>query len=292
MFKRDIIDNNNLVFIKSKNIKAFPCGRRRSSLVDTDNNNDTVSDRYYIPFDPEARINTEANNRKHSGLNGFKQSYLNYWKLDGSISLVLGGYLFDITAEYGYATGNLFGTAVAESLNISNGSLFVNIKLATMEFFAGSDNIPAANTEILRDQTTSKTPLECLDQPIADGVDTTKLDNYYFCGLSLSNVNLEEAYEGAGWISLQLLDFIDGVWVIHEASRLPKIDHGDERDSVKIPGSLIIENNLIVNGEISADAVKIKDGDGQDAYATTLKVVTNQNVTNQLQFWTKPKSKV
>ena len=73
-------DNANLIFIKSRYIKAFPCSRRRSNLtIDTDGNENSVLDKYYIPFDPEARLNTEANNRKHSALNGYKQDYLREW---------------------------------------------------------------------------------------------------------------------------------------------------------------------------------------------------------------------
>lgn len=284
MFIKDTIDNNNLVFIKSKYIKAFPCGRRRSELVDSDNNKDTVSDRYYIPFDPEARLNTEANNRKHSGLNGYKQSYLSYWNDNGDISLVLGGYLFDIASDY--STVNDFGAAIAKAnmLNISNGGIFVNVKLAKVSFFQGTKDVPQANTEILRDQSTHADPLPCLD--LLYGTDKTSIDSYYFSGLSFSSSNLaaEDTDGTEGWISLPLLDGDNGAWKIHEASRLPVIEHGDERDSIKIPGSLTIENNLTVEGEITTSAVKVKNGN-EYIYATTLKVDPK---TNQLQFWTRP----
>ena len=88
MFHKDTA--NNLVFIESSYIKVFPCGCRKSELVETG------ATKQYIPIDPEARLNTEANNRKHSGLNGYKQEYLNYWNTNGELSLVLAGYLFNI----------------------------------------------------------------------------------------------------------------------------------------------------------------------------------------------------
>ena len=111
---------------------------------------------------------------------------------------------------------------------------------------------------------------------------------------------------------MQLLDLdrSAGVWRIHEASRLPKIDHGDTENSVKILGSLTIENlvddegrvvtqgdvaisgNLTVGGDIVADTISLhygtdSDGAAFDGYATILKV----SASNQLQFWTKPKTK-
>ena len=110
-------NKNGLVFIKSKNINAFPCGRRRGII-----NKESAAD-VYIPFDPEARLNTEANNRKHSSINGFKQSYLK-WTNDGTLLLVIEGYLFNITLTYidasntvhDYSTVNSFGSAIENIL--------------------------------------------------------------------------------------------------------------------------------------------------------------------------------
>ena len=152
-------DNNELFFIKSESIKVFPCGRRRS-LVDSDGSSNTVSDRYYIPFDPEARLNTEANNRKHSSLNGFKQNYLNYWNSDGIISLVLAGYLFTIDAKL---LPDDFGKELVSEAAAAGDHIYANIKLANIKFFEGTEVIPECHTDILRDQTTHDDPLDCLD---------------------------------------------------------------------------------------------------------------------------------
>ena len=90
MFIEKRYENDNiLAFIKSKNIQVFPCGRRRST--------DIAGTGTRLPFDPEARLNTEANNRKHSSLNGFTQTYLKEWDTTGKrLSLSIAGYLFDI----------------------------------------------------------------------------------------------------------------------------------------------------------------------------------------------------
>lgn len=287
MFIKDTINNNDLVFIKSKQIRVFPCGRRRSELIDKDGYDSTVSDRYYIPFDPEARLNTEANQRKHSGLNGYKQSFINYWIDDGNISLVIGGYLFNISSSY--TSCATFGTDVASLLGITKGAIFANIKIANIEFFSATEKQPGAETSILRDQSTHKAPLECLD--LLYGKDKTSLDSYYFSGLSFSSKNLATP-EGAaeGWISLPLLDYKDDAWAIHEASRLPKIDHGDTKDSVKIPGGLTIEKSLTVNenatidGSLTASEVIIKSSNG-DMKAVTLEVAETTENKWQLKFY-------
>jgi hypothetical protein len=112
-----------LTFVKSVNIQAFPCGRRRSTII-----NVTTEDR--IPFDPEARLNTEANNRKHSGLNGFTQTYLNTWDTGkGILSIALAGYLFNITLPVN--SGNFwdvdtFGDSIAD-LTGATTEIYANI---------------------------------------------------------------------------------------------------------------------------------------------------------------------
>lgn len=279
MFIQD--NDSKLVFIKSKNIKVFPCGRRRSAPIDIDNNQDTVSDQRHIPFDPEARLNTEANNRKHSGLNGYKQSYLNSWQSDGKLSLVIAGYLFDIDASDYKGTDaiNRFGTDIATKLGDGVINIYANIKLADIVFFQGSDDelIKETSTKILRDQSTSITPETCLDLLIP-GELKTKVDSYYFSGLSFSEEDLSSSDED--FISLLLLDKVDGAWAIHNASRLPIIEHGDARDSIVIPGDVEITNNLTVDGSINTTSITIGENK-----AAALKVVPLENSTYQLQFF-------
>ena len=265
MFIRDV---NGLTFIKSTKINVFPCGRRRSVLIDADNDDNTVSDRYYLPFDPEARLNTEANNRKHSGLNGFKPNYINYWNTDGILSFVIAGYVFTIDTGYEDTVSvQNFGTVLAAALwpsGETGTAIYANIKTADMTLMsANGSNLPDAITEILRDQSAHDEPSESLDL-LADNEDPKDANSYYFYGLSFSG----EAQKGDGFKSLQLLDPVDGAWVIHEAARLPKIDHGDTPGSVYIPGDLYVDgsvtaNNFYIdskdNGNISMVGLKVEE---------------------------------
>lgn len=136
MFIETHSDNGKLLtFIKSTNVQVYPCGRRRSTIIDQDT---TTDDQYYIPFDPEARLNTEANNRKHSGLNGYTQTYLKDWdEANKLLMFSLGGYLFNIelctkdsngTVLNDYGTPAVFGFKVIEILKNTAEALKDNAK--------------------------------------------------------------------------------------------------------------------------------------------------------------------
>jgi hypothetical protein len=276
-----IKDDNGLIFMKSINVYAFPCGRRRSTLIDIDSNPETVSDKYYLPFDPEARLNTEANNRKRSGLNGFKQNFISSWSTTGELSIVIAGYLFKLTTGYTGDTavadfGNKLASVIADA---ESTKIFANIKLADLILMSANSTsgIPETVTQILRDQKAKDEPAASLDWPAVDA-DITKADSYYFYGLSFSSTEKTKD----GFVSLQLLDKVNNSWVIHEASRLPKIDHGDTPGSVVIPGDLYVEDNVTANtyiinseknGNISMVGLKVAEDPDADTY--------------QLQFFTK-----
>lgn len=124
-----------LTFIKSVNIQAFPCGRRSSASSYDANNNGQIADneKFYFPFDPEARLSTEANTRKHSSLNGFTQTYLKEWDYTDKkmLTMSLAGYLFNIALTgkhivvesgkqveraFDYSQPSAFGEKLFESL--------------------------------------------------------------------------------------------------------------------------------------------------------------------------------
>jgi hypothetical protein len=257
-------NDSSLVFIRSKYIKAFPCSRRRSTPIDADGDAATVRDRYYIPFDPEARLNTEANNRKHSGLNGYKQNYLYNWDSASSMmSLVLDGYLFEIQLADGYKTPELFGQRLEEFLTTS-GRIFVNIRVEEVEFFAGGRGVPAATTGILRNQTSTIAPSSSLDTLIDDS-NVDNLDNYFFSGLSFSNTPIVSS----NVISMCILEKSSNMWNVYEPARLPVIDHGSTPNSVKV-------------GTLEADSIALL---GQGGVAT-MKVVETSSDIFQLQFIT------
>lgn len=199
-----------LTFLKSLNVQAFPCGRRRSTVIDQDANGEIgANETTRIPFDPEARLNTEANNRKHSSLNGFTQTYLNKWDdTDKKLSISLAGYLFDITLEPEYAKASDFGNRVFEvirdKLNTlegfdeatfnENSRIYANILIENTQLFSGFKNY---YTGMLHNQsadvlTTAVLDLLCSSINAYEEGDPTyhyyvdDPGSYYFSGLSFS----------------------------------------------------------------------------------------------------------
>lgn len=256
-----------LAFVSSLDVQAFPCGRRRSELVssiDSDNDgNVTEDDKYYIPFDPEARLNTEANNTRHSGLNGFTQTYLNKWDTtEGLLSLVLAGYLFNIRLSTDYNTCNEFGNAFMASAALSDiNAIYANIRIEDTPLFSGDFSY---STGVLRNQSMTPKALTSLDllksvPPQATEAEKAtwaeKSENYYFSGLSFSASPLSGKNDTRSTsaittndgtkqlvVSLCILEKnASGDWHIHYPALLPKIEHGPAVDSVKI-GTIYAES--------------------------------------------------
>jgi hypothetical protein len=284
MFIETHNDNNiALTFLQSEEVKVYPCGRRRSTSADKDGNANTPNDKYYFPFDPEARLNTEANNRKHSGLNGFTQNYLKEWK-NSNFTLALEGYLFNISSSYTNAAN--FGQATIDTLknktlhtsewNIVNNTtkIYANILLEEVPLFSGFVDYYSS---ILRNQSAGA-PETSLDLLKENGTLAESQDyhNYYFSGLSFSATPLTAIAGGENYIaktrdslpysterdqkpinqrivSLCILEkakvSADGVipevweWQIHKPAYLPKIAHGTTKDSVVL-GDTRIERRL------------------------------------------------
>lgn len=266
----DTVKDQSLVrtFISSTQVQAFPCGRRRSALIEE--GEATKSENYRIPFDPEARLNTEANNRKHSSLNGFTQTYLNSW-VDNRLSLVLAGYLFNISCFDDYSGennsgendfGDDFGDGVITSLeNANNLSESDKTKITTAKCIYANivikedvklfSSFPQTYfTGVLHKQQTEDTSGTVLDILCSGATDPTQITNYYFSGLSFSVMPLTgkdeiqselEVKDEAGnlqetWVSLRILerDSTEDSWKICESAKLPKIAHGSTEDSVAI----------------------------------------------------------
>lgn len=275
-------NNYSLTFVPSINIQAYPCGRRRSTEIEKliDGN----SKKYRIPFDPESRLNTEANNRKHSSLNGFNQTYLHKWDArTGDISLALAGYLFDIKLTTNYiATSdeeistkiNAFGEACSKAIGVSStDKLYVNILLENVHLFSG--DFKEYYTEILRDQTNKDgSPQEMLDLCKDQNTSSTDSTHYYFAGLSFSNspltgqdktnsflptsrtttVDGNNVIIGQTLVSLCLLEKVEGIWQIHQPAYLPKITHGETIDSV-VMGETTITENLTIDSNTTTDSL-------------------------------------
>lgn len=257
-----------LNFIKSLSVSAYPCGRRRSNVLGFG------EDAYYIPFDPEARLNTEANNRKHSALNGYTQTYLKNWDINETqtMSLSLGGYLFTIKLESSINTPNEFGMKVAES--VGDSSIYANICIEETPLF--SAHFGKYYTSVLRNQSRTaeaQASLDLLVSSASGNIDNP--DNYYFSGLSFSTAplsgnegtrsitNVYDEIDNATLtqrvISLKILEKVNGVWQIYQPALLPEIEHGDIENSVKV-GTLfadkIIQNGIDVP---SLEVVKVGD---------------------------------
>jgi hypothetical protein len=180
--------NKDRVFIRSNYIRAFPCGRRRSTLI---SEGDGAANKYYIPFDPQARLNTEENNRKHSSLNGFTQNFVCNER-NGVLPIVIDGYLFEILLSESYSTPALFAAAIERKLGVTTDVLYANIWTVDITLMEATGGVAEVSTEILRDQSTSAVPASCIDifQKEDDGAttnsDIANPENYYFAGLLAS----------------------------------------------------------------------------------------------------------
>jgi hypothetical protein len=268
-----------LAFLKSSTVKTFPSGRRRSEEIDKDGSTSIANDKYYIPFDPEARLNTEANARKHSGLNGYTQTYLKEWDngtadKNGRLLLSLEGYLFDIELS-SLKTPNAFGSEIATQLGATTeSSIYANIILEDVHLYSSASGLQEYYTSILRDQLNaeSTTPSPCLDLLDDDNKSdshsyVSNLQNYYFSGLSFSISNDTEtnkseprtvtrtlsAYAGGAGedvtvtqqlISLRILEKVGDTWQIYQPAYLPRIEHGTTDDSIVVYGDTTIKSSV------------------------------------------------
>lgn len=205
------INGQPLVFVKSTDIQAYPCGRRRSELINI-NGSTSVDDKIYFPFDPEARLNTEANNRKHSSLNGYTQTYLHDFDSTlNHVNVSLAGYLFSISKDsYGNALNSIeaFGEDLFNYLASKEieddmqylpsaddegpHRIYANIIIEETPLFSSSSLGKNYNTWVLRNQSDTNlgsTSLDLLNTPAVNSgnsAEASKSDNYYFSGLSFS----------------------------------------------------------------------------------------------------------
>lgn len=76
-----------LGFLNSMEINVFPCSRRNSSIIESQKEGQS---HYYFPYDPEARLTTEANKIKETSSNGFTQTYIKSVNFFDTVSLEAG----------------------------------------------------------------------------------------------------------------------------------------------------------------------------------------------------------
>ena len=259
---QEMIQNKgNNTFIKSKYIKVFPCSRRRSTQIGDG------QDSYHIPFDPEARLSTEFNNRQHLGKNGFTQTFLEQCGLasnisgssdvnmDGILNLSIAGYTFKITHNYSSidALCNVLTGQVETGDDDTIQELFANIRLVNIKLYKDNNSLDY-NTYILDSISDSFSSGDVgtvhynhdnkvLDRPIIiNDEEALKLsDNYYFSGLSFSSEPLGEEKDNVYSLQIAKKD-AENNWTICEESKLPKIQHGETADSIVIE-DLVIKND-------------------------------------------------
>lgn len=289
-------EDGNLVltFIKSENVQVFPSGRR-GAKVENEANIPTNT----IPFDPEARLNTEANNRKQSGLSGYTQEYLKDWS-NTHLTLSLAGYLFDITHAYGSV--DAFGQAIITALGENNtNAIYANILIEKVKLYSGELNGKSKEyyTSILRDQSDSAIPATYLDLPNDD-------NNYYFSGLSFSVIPLTSKVGGTAktrdslfnsdktqqLVSLCILEKVDSEWKIHQPALLPNIEHDTTENSIVVGDTRIkrVENEGKVvdnyNGDLTVEHdVKVEHDlivDNDTTITNNLTVEHDVKVANNL----------
>ena len=239
-----------LTFIKSLNVQAYPCSRRRSTLIET------TKDSYYIPFDPEARLNTEFNNRRHTSKNGFTQSFIDAWDAEKKLfSFTISGYNFIINQVEDI---NSFGELLIDSLAqqdakyLTASKIYANIKLEEIPLYDNPNGL-VYTSWTLRNQSSSYFAETELDK-LKSGNMAGDINNYYFSGLSFSTEPI--AGEGDSLAtsdkfipaveyetfttrpqheySLCILTKEAGQWQLYEPARLPRIEHGEIEDSIEV----------------------------------------------------------
>lgn len=251
-----------VVFIESSNIKVSPCGKRGTTGEDTEGG-DSAAENAPSPFDPESRLNTEASNRKRSGINGFTSTFIKNWDSDSTIALVLDGYLFEISCS------SDFITAITTELQPETDKIYANILLQEVPLYA--DNELEYKTEILRDQSNANEGSPALSLDLLMG------EAYYFSGLSFTTAIITPGTDQRA-VSLCVLEKKDNEWKVCQTSFLPKIEHGNSEDSVKI-------DELEVK-KITAETITLQNA-SEGAVVPTFKLAKlSGDLGHQLQFFT------
>jgi hypothetical protein len=173
-------------YFKSKDVRVFPSSFRGTY-------DDTI-------FDPEARLNTEANFIGPK-INGNKASYIVNYNT-GTIKFVLGGYYFEINNLTDY--------------NLSDKYLNIKLREVTIAENQNTDNVDSERKTALLDTWEEDNSDHVLDFSVSlDSGDPV----YYFSGLKISTISPEST----AYASIKLFD-TDGN--INQEAVLVDLDHG------------------------------------------------------------------
>jgi hypothetical protein len=215
----ELLINNGRVFLRSENINVFPCSRRGQAGLDF---LDTALVKY---FDPEARLNTERTNRLHTALNGFKDSFISsYDSVTSTLVFVLAGYYIEIK--------DFRPEDIASALGSDTAAIYAHLRLHTHVSLGVKDYF----TEMLYRQSDSEDDKNYLDVSYVDG----DRNGDFFVGVSFAKELVDNDDDTV--YNLPLFSYANEEWELVQSSLLPKIDHGETEDSVKINGNFTVKH--------------------------------------------------
>ena len=216
--------NNNRVFLPSRNINVFPCSRRGQSKIED------------IPeyYDPEARLNTERTNRIHTAINGFK-GFNDSYSFVINNDFTTGDTLVFVLAGYRIEVKNFNPEDIAEALGLTDAntiyahlSLHTGISLQVEDYF----------TDILYRQSNESTDVNYLDVYY----EKNSNKDSFFVGVSFTTDETEDNLVDYTLINynLPLFSKADSTWQLVQTSLLPKIEHDETENSIKISGDFMM----------------------------------------------------
>lgn len=253
------------VFFPSKNINVFPCSRRGQSEIET-------NAKYY---DPEARLNTERTNRINTAINGFTDSFIinNSFDAGDSLTFVLAGYRVEVKNFNPDTIATVLGLTENDSILYAHLSLQTGISLHVEDYY----------TEILYRQSTKLTDTNYIDvQYEYKDTDNTLTDDF-FVGVSLTSEEAKDSLSDYTLISYNLPLFykVGGNWELVEASKLPKVEHDTEPDSIKLSGDFTVNHSGTASFKVIKDSNTSKTTINTTELEVTGKAVINGATTLQ-----------
>lgn len=238
----------NRVFLSSRNINVFPCSRRgREELEDS-----------IKQYDPEARLNTERTNRLHTAVNGFTKSFIDSFNTyditvkdeNGEERETETNTLIFVLAGYYVEAKNFNPTAIASALGSSTGgTIYAHLSL----YDKASLSAEGYFTEILYRQFATTTDSQYLDITYSD----TNTTNDFFVGISFTKeAELDKTLNIPSY-NLPLFTYSGSNWELVQTSLLPKVEHGETEDSIKLGGNLEVTGEDTTLKKLSAGATDV-----------------------------------
>lgn len=228
-----VLVENNRVFLPSTSINIFPCSRRGQY-------SDKGSAEYY---DPEARLNTERTNRIGTAINGFTDSFIVNREFNDNDTLVF------VLAGYRIEAKNFIPSDIATALDITSGKIYAHLSLHE----GVSLNVEGYHTEILYRQSTEVTQKNYLDVTYTNSGHTGD----FFVGISFTKEPVVDTLGFSNTVlpahELELFEKAGSSWELVQTSLLPKIEHGQTADSIKINGDFVVKHGEQTSFKVTGD---------------------------------------